>query len=72
MEKKSNANLTSRLDLIQEKIWNVEEELTKNFEVIKEQQSEIKSMKTNIKLMVDKLNKLEKVIREFRKKNGVC
>jgi len=62
-------DLASRLDLIQNSVWSIEEMIIKTFGSIARQQKDIEEIKSTLDLINEKLNKLDKEIRGLRNNN---
>ena len=67
----TNKDLASRLDLIQNSVWSIEEIIMKNFGSIAKQLKDIEGIESALDLINEKLNKLDKEFRGLRNNNHV-
>lgn len=62
----TNQDLASRLDLIQQSVWNTEEYAIKNLGKTEQNHSQINELKFCLEVLNEKLNKIEIEIRGLR------
>lgn len=65
----TNKDLASRLDLIQNSVWSIEEIIMKNFGSIAKQLKDIEGIESALDLINEKLKKLDKEFRGLRNNN---
>ncbi len=65
----TNKDLASRLDLIQNSVWSIEEMIMKTFGSIARQLKDIEGIESALDLINEKLKKLDKEFRGLRNNN---
>lgn len=65
----TNKDLASRLDLIQNSVWSIEEMIIKTFGSIARQLKDIEGIESALDLINEKLKKLDKEFRGLRNNN---
>ena len=65
----TNKDLASRLDLIQNSVWSIEEIIMKNFGSIAKQFKDIEGIESALDLINEKLKKLDKEFMGLRNNN---
>lgn len=74
MKDVSDEDIVEKFDLLQKIVWDIDEKTRRNIEIIAEQQLEISEIRISLRLIKEKLDKLETEISILKKdkevKNG--